>query len=669
MSLLFVTISFVLGLYFLRNNLVFSIIISLVYVVFIFIRFPKKKACLFLLVFAGGALLGNINLEYNNDENVYQGMVVDVKENYFIFQSRFEKFYVYEEATTKEFGDFLTIKAQPTDFKSTTYESQFSFADYLKDKGVKRSLDLKDYSINFANPIRIHSQKVNFLNRFDGSAKAMINALLFNEKDYSSEAIKTFDDLNLIYLVSVSGIYLHFIFRATTYVFGLYTSDKVAEAVPILLFSPLAIFAFPRISILRIFMIRSMKYVNDHFLKKRFSYLTLLSSLALFFLILDFHLAYQQAFYIGFLLSLLGVFYRTCIRVFPERKRKYYLAVSAYLFLFPFLCMNQYSLHLLSYPFQLMLTPFFVLFILFSLISVVNIPIYSFVNSYASFLVGIAKTLVKLDLQLPFKVNEWFFLCYYVLLVMSLYLLEGQRFKHLRNVTIALVCLISISIILIQLPTNSIYFINVGQGDSILIVNRFKTVMIDTGGNTSFDMAEETLIPFFQKKGINHLDLLVTTHDDFDHAGAANSLIENFKVYKYLKDREDFPYKVGDIYLENINFYDGDANDSSLVFLLNFMHKKWMLTGDATSQTEQYILKSGINVDCDILKVGHHGSSTSSSETFIKATSPSEAIISCGAKNRYGHPNQDVLDRLAKYNVKIRRTDLEGTISYVSIFA
>ena len=98
------------------------------------------------------------------------------------------------------------------------------------------------------------------------------------------------------------------------------------------------------------------------------------------------------------------------------------------------------------------------------------------------------------------------------------------------------------------------------------------------------------------------------------------------------------------------------------------MSKKWLLTGDASTASENYMIGSGINIDCDILKVGHHGSKTSTSEAFIRATTPMEAVISCGATNKYGHPNKEVVDRLTKHGAKIRRTDLEGTISYVSIF-
>ena len=669
MKLLCTTIAFVLGLYFLRNNIALSIIISLIYLIFIFIRFNKRFALVLLMVFIGGALLGNLRIEYNNNEDSYQGMVVDVKENYFLFQSHFEKFYVYEKDCDKEVGDFLTIHSKISEFKSTSYESQFDFASYLKDKGVTRCLTLKDYEINFSNPLRIHSQKQKILNKLDENSKVLVNAILFNEKDYSTETLNSFSSLNLIFLISISGIYLHILFKATTYVFGLFTPKKFSEFVPLALFSPLLILSFPRISILRVFAIRALRYINDHFLKKRFSYLTLLSSLALFFLIIDFRLAYQQAFYVGFLISLLGVFVTNALNYFPKKKRKMVQISYAYLLLIPLFSQSANEFHLLSFIFQITLVPLLMIFVILAMTSILNIPIYWILNLYANFLVGISRSLLRFDIALPIMVNEWFIFIYYALILIIIYLLESQRIRHLKNAVLALCSLVVISLLPINVIEKGVYFINVGQGDSILIKDHTKTVLIDTGGNLKFDMAQETLIPFFNKIGVRHIDLLVTTHDDFDHSGAKDSLIENFKVYHYLHNRESFPYKVGNIYLENINFYNGDKNDESLVFLLNFMNKKWLLTGDASIESEKSILKSGVDVDCDILKVGHHGSKTSSSEEFIRAASPSEAIISCGAKNSYGHPNQEVIDRLNKYNVKIRYTSLEGTISYVSIFA
>lgn len=668
MRVLCTTISLVLGLYFLRNNIALSIVISLIYLIFIFIRFNKKFAFMLLIVFIGGAVVGNLNLEYTNSEDTYQGMIIEVKENYFLFQSHFERYYVYEEETDKEVGDFLTIYSKVTELKITTYESQFNFKSYLKDKGVKRTLTLKDYKIDFANPIRIHSRKQNFLNRLDEHAKVLVDSFLFAEKDYSSETLDPLNSLNLLYLVSLSGVYLHLLFKGTSYVFGLFTSKKFSQAIPIALFSPLAILSFQRISILRVFFIHILSFINEHFLKKRFSYLTLLSSLALFFLIIDFHLAYQQAFYVGFLLSLLGVFVRTSLNYFSTKKRKIFILFYAYLLLIPITTQTSGTFHVFTAPFQLILIPFFAVFIILAYLSLIKLPLIGVMNPYANFLVGISKSLLKLDIALPIMVNDWLIFIYYAFVFAIIYLLESQRIHHLRNTLLALSSFLVITLLPVNVIERGVYFINVGQGDSILIKDHNKYVMIDTGGNIKFDMASETLIPFFNKIGVRHIDLLITTHDDYDHAGAAPSLIENFKVYNYLHAREDFPYQVGNIYLENINFYNGDENDSSLVFLLDFMNKKWLFTGDASIASEKSILESGVNVDCDILKVGHHGSSTSSCEEFIRAASPSEAIISCGEKNKYGHPNEEVIKRLMKYNVKIRRTDLEGTISYVSIF-
>ena len=165
--------------------------------------------------------------------------------------------------------------------------------------------------------------------------------------------------------------------------------------------------------------------------------------------------------------------------------------------------------------------------------------------------------------------------------------------------------------------------------------------MIDTGGNASFDMAKESLIPFLKKRQINHIDLLVTTHSDSDHAGAAQSLMLNFKVQNYYTNNNFRTTQIGDIYLENLNSYNAEnENDRSLVFNVSFMGKKWLFTGDASVSVEHDMILKGEDLDCDILKVGHHGSKTSTSEEFLLATTPMEAIISCGAKNSYRHPDK-----------------------------
>ena len=210
-------------------------------------------------------------------------------------------------------------------------------------------------------------------------------------------------------------------------------------------------------------------------------------------------------------------------------------------------------------------------------------------------------------------------------------------------------------------------FINVGQGDSTLIKYKTSTILIDTGGLKYKDIATEVLVPYFKKKQIYQIDLLITTHDDFDHSGGVTSLAENFKVKRYEKDYLSFPLNVNGLTITNYNVYPelwNEENDSSLVLGFKINSYNYLVMGDATKEIEYEIMKHNDYVPCDILKVGHHGSKTSSSDEFIKYLHPTVAIISCGKNNSYGHPHSEVLAVLKKNKVIIRRTDLEGTITF-----
>ena len=189
--------------------------------------------------------------------------------------------------------------------------------------------------------------------------------------------------------------------------------------------------------------------------------------------------------------------------------------------------------------------------------------------------------------------------------------------------------------------------------------------MIDTGGNLSFDMAKETLIPYFKSRRIYHIDYLIASHHDFDHIGAGESLRKHFDVRHYIDEAKDFPLQLNTWGFQNYNIYGGtEENDTSLVLGLDFMGKKWLFTGDAPVNIEKRIVRDHPELRADILKVGHHGSSTSTCEAWLSTIKCKEAIISCGEKNSYGHPNKEVLERLQNYGVRIRRTDQEGSIRY-----
>lgn len=255
-------------------------------------------------------------------------------------------------------------------------------------------------------------------------------------------------------------------------------------------------------------------------------------------------------------------------------------------------------------------------------------------------------------------------------------------------------------------PYGEVVFIDVGQGDAIFIKLPFNrgNYLIDTGGNMMFptqawqerrkmyNTGEDVIIPFLKSKGIHQLDKLILTHADTDHTGSAPNLIRNFKVKEVVisagsegfyrgKDsiqsalEENIPisrvkkgdsWSVGDAEFYILHPYKKteEVNDSSIVLYAKMGGKKWLFTGDAGKSVEQEIMAAYPDLRVDILKAGHHGSKTSSSESFLKQIHPKVAVISVGKDNRYGHPHRQVLEELKQLSTVVVRTDLDGAISY-----
>ena len=237
--------------------------------------------------------------------------------------------------------------------------------------------------------------------------------------------------------------------------------------------------------------------------------------------------------------------------------------------------------------------------------------------------------------------------------------------------------------------TLEIYFFDVGQADSILIKEKDYTMLID-GGNQSDG---ENLVKYLQEElNINDIDILVGTHPHEDHIGGLPDIISSLsigKIYlpnattttkifeKLLDTIAEKNYKITvpkvdeEINLNNMNFkvlYTGtdesDLNNTSIVLKLEYGKTSYLLTGDATDKTEEKILDK--DIEADVLKVGHHGSSYSSTEAFLNKVNPQYAIIQVGKDNKYNHPTKTTLDKLKEKNIKIYRTDEDSTIKLTS---
>ncbi len=240
------------------------------------------------------------------------------------------------------------------------------------------------------------------------------------------------------------------------------------------------------------------------------------------------------------------------------------------------------------------------------------------------------------------------------------------------------------------------HIIDVGQGDAILVTTEWGNMLIDT----SLSGERDKLISYLDAMKITEFEYVVFTHPDGDHIGNADYIIQNYdigtifmpnidkttktyermldaieekQVYTILIGEEDYCKQSGYAFmlgsLKNTIIapnedYGDDANEMSIVIKSEYGETSIMLTGDAEQESEADILEKWGEefLDCDVLKVGHHGSYTSTTQEFLDAVSPSIAVVSCGLDNKYGHPHKETMDKLNAAGIAVYRTDIHGTV-------
>lgn len=257
-------------------------------------------------------------------------------------------------------------------------------------------------------------------------------------------------------------------------------------------------------------------------------------------------------------------------------------------------------------------------------------------------------------------------------------------------------------------PNGEITFIDVGQGDAIYIRLPFGrgNYLIDTGGNVQwqelnewqkkekpFDVGRDVVVQFLKSKGVTKLDKLIITHGDADHAGGAEAVLKNIKVrelvlpdrLKYSEFEKELIEKVKKEKISLRFVHQGDSwstsqerflilapqektimegNNASIVLYTNLGGQRWLFTGDLEKEGENLLMEKYPTLSVDVLKAGHHGSKSSTTEPFIKQMKPKIAVISVGENNRFKHPHTEVIARLEKHNIHIMRTDTSGAITY-----
>ena len=515
-------------------------------------------------------------------------------------------------------------------------------------------------------------------------------ALLLGDKSYlDSDITSIYSNNGIAHLLAISGLHLSLFIFTIEFVLKRFNITLYYRLIIISLFLGFLLFLTNySASLLRASLFYFLLQINKRF-KIVGSNIKVLKYVLIMLLIFDYHIIFN----IGFIYSYLCT-YALVQTSFPKNRVLTILKVSSITFLATSLIsiyLNN-ELNLFSIICNLILVPYMTYLLLPSLLISVFIP---YINPFINLLINIFNKLNYCFNEVSiFKVvmpN------YHFILVIIYYGIFIYYLKFKKGLILLLILLLLVKVIPYFDNSYKIYYLDVGQGDSILIKypNNQKVILIDTGGKTNFNgeftfnkkyQDIDKTIKLLKSLGFSKIDYLIITHGDFDHMGEAINLVNIFKVEKVIfncgpyndlekelikvLDKKDIPYHscIKELNIDNnkLNIlqtkeYDNE-NDNSNVIYTEINGYKFMFMGDAGINKEKDILDKYNISNIDVLKVGHHGSKTSSSKEFIDEINPGYSIISVGKNNRYGHPNKEVLDNLK--DSKIYRTDQDGSIMF-----
>ena len=580
-------------------------------------------------------------------------------------------------------GNSVSIKGKLVSPKNNTVPYLFNYKKYLYNKRVYYTLKIDNIKIlkENSNPfIKLKNRVIKHVNSYKDST--YLYAFILGKTELiSDEVLTSYRENGISHLFALSGLHVSIFSSILLFILKKLRFKEILNYVIIFIF--LLLFSFitgfsP--SILRATLLFFLLGINKVF------YLNIrtLDILYLVFIILviinpfiiynlSFILSFTAAFFLIFSSDLLkGKNY--FVSLFKVSLLSYFASLPLSIYYFGYTNLLGTILNLVFVP--------LVSFVVFplTLLTFIISKFYSILNITTNLLESLSLLFNKFKIIIYFPRMNLIFVFIYLSILM-LYI----KFKKRICLYLIIVLLIFFKIRLYMDNNTYIYYIDVGQGDSILVVTPHlnKTILIDTGGIVSFNenyksnIVKNKTIPFFRRIGINKVDYLFLTHGDYDHAGEANELLSNFcvkKVFinkgninnieKKINNKEVLTLK--NFVIDNIkvnslnNNVFNNENDDSTILLFNIYDYEFLFMGDASIKTEEYLLNNYILPNVDILKVGHHGSYTSTSTDFINVIKPKYSVISVGENNIYKHPNKSVLDILD--NTKLFRTDVDGTI-------
>lgn len=635
------------------------------------------------------SITGNI-MSYSINGNKLKMNIKDKEEVIATYYIKTEEELVYLKENIG-IGKTITVNGTLNEPINNTIPNTFNYKKYLYNNKIYYLFDAHSYNIQNDNNLLDRAKDYLIKRAYNSKNSEYLLVLVLGDKALiSSDEYNTYQNNGTSHLLAVSGSHITVILLVLSFFL------KKLKEVPKLIIISLILLFFAFVTNNASAVNRAIYFFIINRINKlgnlKLSNIQVLFITAFILLLLDPFTIYDLGFIYSFCISLGIMYYSDKLNgnlLIATLK----VSIIAFLFSLPISSYINYEVNLSSILINLIFVPW-ISYIVFP-ISIITF-IFPIFNPILSILLSITNVLNNIGEFISIFINVPKMPLVVAIILFILLLLAKNNKKYLY------VILIILGLIKLSPLINSsyeVYFLDINQGDSAIIITPHKrdVVMIDTGGKITYEVEDwkkgnktynlsDNTIKFLKSKGITTIDYLITTHGDYDHLGEVQNIVNklnvknvifnndshntlelelinvlNDKNIKYYQNIKTLNITNNTIYFLNDYLYDNE-NDNSNVLYLSIYGNKFLFMGDAGEKAEEDLINKYNLENITVLKVGHHGSKTSSSKNFIDYVNPLISVISVGRNNRYNHPSTDVLANLS--NRIIYRTDIDGTIKF-----